>query len=147
MNRIAIALTLALFAGYTHGQNVNPALLTTPWKSNWITGPGEPVNIWTGVFPESRKKHVVYKFRKTITLASQPSSFIVHVSADNRYKLFVNGVLVSLGPARGDLFHWNFETVDLGPHLKAGEDTVAALVWNEVPTRPEAQISLITAFI
>jgi alpha-L-rhamnosidase len=147
MKRIAAVLTLALLAGYTHGQNHNPVLLTTPWKSTWITGPGEPVNIWTGVLPESRKKHVVYKFRKTITLSSQPSTFIVHVSADNRYKLFVNGTMVSLGPARGDLLHWNFETVDLGPHLKAGENTVAALVWNEGPARPEAQISLITAFI
>jgi alpha-L-rhamnosidase len=54
---------------------------------------------------------------------------------------------VSMGPARGDLFHWNFETVDIASHLKTGENIIAALVWNEGPTRPEAQISLMTAFI
>src|SRR5215204_859388 len=72
-------------------QDANPSLLSAPWKSMWITGPGEPVNIWTGVFPESRKSHVVYKFRKSFALAAAPASFIINVSADNRYKLFVNG--------------------------------------------------------
>jgi len=43
----------------------------------------------------------------------------VHLSADNRYKLYVNSVLVSCGPARGDLYYWNYETVDLAPYLNA----------------------------
>jgi hypothetical protein len=40
----------------------------------------------------------VFYFRKNIDLAAKPAMFIVHVSADNRYKLYVNGTLVSLGP-------------------------------------------------
>ena len=67
--------------------------------------------------------------------------------ADNRYKLYVNGELVSLGPARGDLFHWNFEQIDLSPYLKEGKNIVAAKVWNEAELRPEAQISYQAGFI
>jgi hypothetical protein len=69
------------------------------------------------------------------------------VSADNRYKLFVNGKLVSLGPARGDIFHWNYETVDLAPFLLNGKNVIAAIVWNFGDMRPEAQISYRTGFI
>src|SRR5690606_610305 len=65
----------------------------------------------------------------------------------NRYKLFVNGSLASLGPARGDLFYWNFETVDIAPFLKTGRNVISAVVWNFGKDRPEAQVSLRTTFI
>jgi alpha-L-rhamnosidase len=119
-----------------YAQTLSPALLTGPWKANWITVPGE-----------SAKDYGIYHFRKNIRLDAKPASFIVHVSADNRYKLYVNETLVSLGPARGDTYYWNFETVDLAPYLKAGDNTIAALVWNEGDYRPEAQISIRTGFI
>lgn len=70
-----------------------------------------------------------------------PSRFIVHVSADNRYKLYVNGKLVSLGPARGDIYNWSFETVDLAPYLRKGKNTLASVVWNYAERKPVAQIS------
>jgi len=57
----------------------------------------------------------VYHFRKTFDLQSKPASFVVHVTGDNRYQLFINGERVAWGPARGDLNHWRFETVDLAP--------------------------------
>ena len=52
-----------------------------------------------------------------------------------------------LGPARGDLEHWNFETLDIAPFLHAGLNTLAAEVWNEGAWRAEGQISLRTGFI
>ncbi|MDR6942314.1 alpha-L-rhamnosidase-related protein [Mucilaginibacter pocheonensis] len=117
-------------------QTISPSLLKGHWKAFWITVPDEPT-----------KDYGVYHFRKNIQLNAKPDSFIVHVSADNRYKLYVNRTLVSLGPARGDTYYWNYETVDLAPYLKAGNNSIAALVWNEGDYRPEAQISIRTAFI
>ena len=67
-------------------------------------------------------------------LPAVPDSLPVQVSADNRYKLFVNGQLVSLGPARGDITHWKFVTVDLAPFLKPGSNCVTAQVWNKGKT-------------
>jgi len=106
------------------------------WNAHWIAAPND-----------NGDHYGVYYFRKMIALPKQPDSFIVHVSADNRYKLYVNNQLVSLGPARGDRYNWNYQTVDLAPFLKAGENQVAAVVWNEAEYRPEAQISVRTAFI
>ncbi|MCF0072748.1 alpha-rhamnosidase [Dyadobacter sp. CY261] len=118
-----------------------------PWKAQWITGPGKPINRFTAASDLTLKDYGVFKFRKTVELAAKPATFVVHVSGDNRYKLFVNGKHVSQGPARGDLYFWNFETVDLAAYLNAGSNTVSAVVWNEGRLKPESQISYLTGFI
>jgi hypothetical protein len=128
-------------------QEVRKDLLQQAWEAQWITGPGEPVNRRTATSDGSLREYGVFKFRKQVDLEEKPASFIVHVSADNRYKLFVNGNPVSHGPARGDLYFWNFETVDLAPYLREGRNTVAAVVWNDGPQKPQAQITYLTAFI
>ncbi|MDF9830706.1 alpha-L-rhamnosidase C-terminal domain-containing protein [Parabacteroides sp. PF5-6] len=110
---------------------IHPELYTTPWKARWISLPGEPQNVYG-----------VYHFRKTVDLPEAPESCVVHVSGDNRYKLYVNGQLVALGPARGDVYNWNFETVDLAPYLRQGKNVLAAVVWNYAEQKPAAQISL-----
>ena len=107
-----------------------------PWKASWIAVPNSSAN-----------DYGVYLFRKTVSLNTKPEKFLVHVSADNRYKLYVNEQMISFGPARGDITHWNYESIDLAPYLKSGANTVAALVWNEGEQKPEAQISYRTAFL
>mgnify|MGYP003730612855 FL=1 len=103
--------------------------------------------LWIGPKNDKGTEYGVYYFRKSITIKEKPESFNIHVSADNRYKLFVNGKIVSMGPARGDTYFWNYETVDIAPYLVSGNNCIAALVWNEAEYRPEAQISIRTAFI
>jgi hypothetical protein len=132
-----LCLVFLLFAQETgNSQSIAPELLRNEWNAKWITVPGATYNSFG-----------VYLFRKTVDLKSVPDSFIVHVSADNRYKLYVNERLVSLGPARGDLYYWNFETIDIAPFLVAGTNLIAAKVWNQGELRPEAQISWSTGFI
>jgi alpha-L-rhamnosidase len=138
INRLLIGLLLVVLIISVSGQNVPDHLRFKPWTAKWITGPGAD---------QSLKEYGVYKFRRTFELAAKPQTFIVRVSADNRYKLFVNERLISLGPARGDFMYWNYETVDLAPYLTAGKNVVAALVWNDGPQKPEAQLSNFTAFI
>jgi alpha-L-rhamnosidase len=106
------------------------------WSASWIDEPtSEPA------------KSGVYHFRKDFELAQQPASFPIRVSADNRYRLYVNGVEVSNGPARGDLLHWRYEALDIAAHLHAGRNAIAALVWNMGEFKPAAQISLRTALV
>lgn len=106
------------------------------WKAQWISHPD--------VAPDAA---AVLHFRRSLELSTKPDRFIVRVSADNRYRLFVNGTEVSSGPARGDLMHWRYETVDLAPHLRPGRNTLAAIVWNWGEHRPVAQMSHRTAFV
>jgi hypothetical protein len=90
---------------------------------------------------------VVFHARRTFVLAAAPERFVVHVSADNRYRLYINGALVSSGPQRSDVAHWRYETIDLAPHLRVGRNVLAAVVWNWGATRPIAQYSYRTGFL
>lgn len=97
--------------------------------------------VWIGCHAEKSGADLrVAYFRKSAQLNTVPDAHLIRVSADNRYKLFVNGVLVSLGPARSDLSNWNYETVDIAPYLRQGKNTLAAVVWNYGEKRPMAQM-------
>jgi alpha-L-rhamnosidase len=115
---------------------INKNLLHGGWNAHWISCPGV-----------AEKAYGVYHFRKTIDLVKVPSKFIIHVSADNRYQLFINGTLVGRGPARSSRYNWNFGTFDIAPYLKNGKNIIAALVWNMAEFAPVAQISEQTGFL
>lgn len=115
---------------------LNPAILHRRWPADWIACPGSP-----------HREFGVYYFRKEFTLASQPGHFVIHASGDNRYQLFVNGTRVLEGPARGDLFHWRYETLDIAPYLHTGRNALAAIVWNFAELAPMAQMSNETGLI
>jgi alpha-L-rhamnosidase len=134
--RIYFLLFFTVCSTYDFAQSGSPAILNNQWKAAWIQVPGEPAN-----------GYGVYLFRKKLDLDVKPSAYRIHISADNRYKLFVNEKLVSLGPARGDITHWNYETIDIASFLQQGSNIVAAVVWNEAQLRPEAQISFRTGLI
>ena len=112
------------------------SLMQRLWTARWIAVPKAP-----------KTEYGVYHFRKTFNLPARPGRFVVHVSGDNRYQLFVNGQRVAWGPARGDLFHWRYETVDITGFLQAGKNVLAAVVWNFGENAPEAQITLETGFV
>jgi len=111
-------------------------LMTHAWKAFWVSHPEGP-----------RKEFGVFHFRKSFQLDSVPQHFIIHTSGDNRYELFVNGERVLAGPARGDLNYWRYETIDIAPHLAAGRNVLAAVVWNFAEQAPIAQITNETGLI
>ncbi len=106
------------------------------WNAQWIMHPS--------VEPQS---HSVILFRKDFELAGKPSKFIIHLSADNHYRLFVNGKYITRGPARGDLSHWFYETVDIAGYLENGKNVLAAEVVNWGPKRSFTFFSQMTSFI
>lgn len=57
---------------------------------------------------------------------NQTSSFLVHMTADERYRFFLDGVEVAEGPERGDIRHWFFDTFEVG--LEPGEHVFLAQV-------------------
>jgi hypothetical protein len=106
------------------------------WTAQWIMHPTAPP-----------QEHAMVLFRKSFNLAVMPAKFVVHVSADNHYRLFVNGKYVARGPARGDLSHWFYETLDLAQYLHSGKNVIAAEVVNWGPKRSFTYFSQMTSFI
>lgn len=69
----------------------------------------------------------------------------IHVSADERYQLYVDGQLEGRGPERGSDRAWFYETYNLD--LSAGEHTLVAIVWRLGEIGPQAQIGLSAGFM
>ena len=69
-------------------------------------------------------------FRKTFALGSAPRKAMALVTADQSYRLFVNGTYVTRGPARGFQSHWPYDEMDLAPWLRAGENVIATRAYN-----------------
>ncbi len=131
-----LLFVLLQFSSKNFAQKPSDAVVNLRWKAEWIA----PQNV-------SLKDFGVYHFRKNFDLTQKPNSFIINVSGDNRYRVFVNGNYVGAGPARSDLMHWNFDTYDIAPYLQQGKNTIAAVVWNFGKDMPWAQMSNKTCFI
>ncbi len=106
------------------------------WSARWIAPP-----------EVSLTDYGVFLFRRELVLPEPPGRFVVSLSADNRYRLFVNGQRVAIGPQAGEPLHWHFDTIDLRPWLRAGANVLAVQVWNHGEHRPHAQMSVGTGLI
>jgi alpha-L-rhamnosidase len=87
----------------------------------------------------SPSHYQVRLFRRTFELpAATGARLLVHVSADSRYVLYCNGTLAARGPAKGDVNHHFYDTVDVSSALRGGRNVLAALVldMSTVATRP-----------
>jgi hypothetical protein len=71
-------------------------------------------------------------FRKVIHLQGKPDSATLQVFADARYTLWINGVMVAGGPNRFDPKRPEVDTLQVGPHLAAGPNTLAVLVYGRL---------------
>lgn len=135
--RLALLLVvLAPLSARAERLPVSPELLARQWPASWIAMPGAP-----------ERDAGVYHFRRVVVFEPVPARVIVHVSADQRYLLHVNGRRVGAGPGRGDPEHWAFETYDIAPLLRAGDNVVAATVWNFGLAAPMAQMTRRTGFL
>ena len=64
-------------------------------------------------------------FRKHFTLAALPQNAILRITADDYYKLYINGVFVGQGPAPGYPTSYRYNTIDVLPYLRTGENVIA----------------------
>jgi hypothetical protein len=124
-------LLLLAIAGSGHQDEPNRF-----WTARWIEVPGA-----------SPHGYGVYHFRKSFDLQTKPSVFVIDVSGDNRYVLYVNGKQVSFGPAQSDLAHWRYEHLDIAAQLEAGRNVLAAVVWNDGANAAVSQVSNQTGFV
>ena len=98
-----------------------------PWQARWI---------WVG----GEASPVVGMFRKEVTLADAPKQVAAWVTADMKYRLYINGRLVSRGPvdmgkdfAGGNTHRWFYDYRDLTPFFTKGTNVIAAEVFRQWP--------------
>ncbi|MBI5832200.1 MAG: family 78 glycoside hydrolase catalytic domain [Armatimonadetes bacterium] len=84
-------------------------------SSNWL---------WTDAPLAPRNNYV--RFRARLHYAGGPLT--LHLTADTRYELRVNGRLLGQGPVRAWPNHWRYDSYDLAPHLCLGDNVLAVVV-------------------
>ena len=89
-------------------------------NSNWIW-----LSSWTA---QDKEEPTLALFRKEFELTEVPQEGKIKISADSRYKLYVNGKLVEVGPSKGDSQVWYVDEVDLLPFLKKGRNVLSVCV-------------------
>ena len=99
------------------------------WPCHWVRVPGGPS---------------VAAYRINFT-AEESATVRVHVTADERYELYLDGAYVGRGSERGDAEHWYFETYDLP--IEAGDHALVARVWAFGEQSPFAQHSAEPGFL
>lgn len=92
-------------------------------KTNYIWTPD-----WTG--EDDADARIIY-FRKAFDIeeGKVPEKNVIRISADSRYKLYVNGTFVQEGPQKAlDLKSWYVDPADIAPFLLEGENVIAVEV-------------------
>lgn len=72
---------------------------------------------------ENRNQHIL--FRRSFTLGKTPSKSEIYITADDYYKLYINGKFVSQGPAPSYHFQYNYNKIDVTEYLTKGENLIA----------------------
>ncbi len=107
-------------------------------KTEFITSPEfcktTPINVFHKELCETEYSHPEklknkhYIFRKKIE-APGFNKATVRITADDYYKLYINGVFVTQGPASSYPEHYYYNEVDISTYLHEGENTVAVHVY------------------
>ena len=93
----------------------------TDWKAAWI---------WDS--ENLTENNVWMCFSKTISLDTVPDKLIADISADSKYWLYINGETVVFegsvkrGPDENSGY---YDSIDIAPYLKEGDNSICALVW------------------
>lgn len=118
---ITLTISLSCWAGE---KNAIPVSATTApsavWKSQsakwiWLKGSEKPDNAYI-------------QFRKSFNLTSEPNQAVIHVSADCKYLLFINGQIVGRGPVTSNPKYMQVDVYDVKKFLKTGENIISSIV-------------------
>lgn len=64
-------------------------------------------------------------FRKTFFIEQKPSQASIYISADDYYKLYINGRFVGQGPAMSYHSNYNYNVIDVTDYLQQGSNIIA----------------------
>ena len=94
--------------------------MDTDTRTNWI---------WLSPWGEAEnaQPHIIC-FRRVFTIHELPAFRRIRITADSRYKLYLNGLFLQEGPCKGNAEIWFFDQAELSAWLVPGENVLAVEV-------------------
>jgi len=100
------------------------------WQASWIWHEKPPITVKEG-------EHERVYFRRSFQVPDVGHvKLMLHISADSRYRLYVNGKSVSVGPCKGDRHTHYYETVDVTKFLVEGTNLLSVMVLHFTVSEP-----------
>ncbi|MFB5678869.1 alpha-L-rhamnosidase C-terminal domain-containing protein [Paenibacillus terreus] len=93
----------------------------------WIKPPREAYE-QKGLAPDLKESRFVY-YRYAVHL-DEPDQLEISISANSRYRLWINGEPIVSGPCKGDRWRHYYETLNVGSSLRSGLNIFAVQVWS-----------------
>lgn len=106
------------------------------WRAKWIVDRDfyglAPINVFHKELDKTKStihredlknRHMLV--RKKFEILSDFENAHIYITADDYYKLYINGKFVGQGPAPAYYFHYNYNKYDITPYLKKGENIIA----------------------
>ena len=110
------------------------------WKAKWIMDPDfyglAPINVFHKQMEEVqlpphkeelKNRHMLV--RKEFYIDIDFKDAYIDITADDYYKLYINGKFVGQGPAPGYYFHYNYNRYNITSYLKKGKNLIAVHVY------------------
>ncbi len=100
-------------------------VISTKEKSDWMAE-------WIWDKENLTKNNVWMCFNKKVSIENVPEELVADISADSKYWLYINGEIVVFegsikrGPDKNSSY---YDSIDIAPYLKKGENSICALVW------------------
>ncbi|HEY1685498.1 MAG TPA: family 78 glycoside hydrolase catalytic domain [Tepidisphaeraceae bacterium] len=83
---------------------------------------------WIWLSKNARPSNQFACFRKTFHIDSIPRLAKLHITADARYEVYINGQLLGHGPVRAWPRIWSVDEYDIAPLLRPGKNVIAVIV-------------------
>ncbi|MFW5788162.1 MAG: alpha-L-rhamnosidase N-terminal domain-containing protein, partial [Halanaerobiales bacterium] len=110
------------------------------WQAKWIMDPQffavKPPDLFHReqedfTEPEHRKDLMNHHMliRKKFNLSEVPKKAVIDITADDYYKLYINGEFIGQGPAPSYYFHYYYNNYEITDKLKKGENVIAVHVY------------------
>jgi hypothetical protein len=86
--------------------------------------------VWIGSDHPFDLHETYLNFRKDVVIDSQPQQAMLSITADSRYKLWINGTYVGRGPSRCWPHAQQVDEIDVARHLVDGKNAIAVQVYS-----------------
>ncbi|GKX31446.1 hypothetical protein SH1V18_39260 [Vallitalea longa] len=110
------------------------------WNAKWIIDPSfkglKPIDIFRKEMQcknieehrdNLKNKHML--IRKKFRVCNKEKNAVINITADDYYKLYINGQFVGQGPAPGYYFAYKYNCYDISKYLVEGENVIAVHVY------------------
>lgn len=107
-------------------------------KASWLGVPNDEIRRWNIAEGDMTGRFAYFTY---VFSAKNDTHLTINITANSKYRLWLNGTSVLSGPCKGDKHSHYYDTVKLDDYIQSGENLIAVQVLYCVPDAVANQLS------